>query len=55
VRARLGDERRNWLLIKRRDEGADARRRPTRTEPRSVMSGRTLEEVAQDAGDDDGG
>ncbi|HEX8075069.1 MAG TPA: DNA polymerase ligase N-terminal domain-containing protein [Thermoleophilaceae bacterium] len=35
-----------WLLIKRRDEGADARRRPTSTQPESVLSGRTIEEVA---------
>ena len=35
-----------WLLIKRRDEEADARRDPVSTEPRSVLSGRTVEEVA---------
>ena len=35
-----------WLLIKRRDEGADARRNPTSTQPESVLSGRTVEEVA---------
>jgi DNA ligase D-like protein (predicted 3'-phosphoesterase) len=34
-----------WLLIKRRDEGADARRRPVRTQPQSVLSGRTVEEL----------
>jgi DNA ligase D-like protein (predicted 3'-phosphoesterase) len=34
-----------WLLIKRRDEQADARRRPTSTQPESVVSGRTIEEV----------
>jgi DNA ligase D-like protein (predicted 3'-phosphoesterase) len=33
-----------WLLIKRRDEAADARRDPVRTQPRSVLSGRTLGE-----------
>jgi DNA ligase D-like protein (predicted 3'-phosphoesterase) len=38
-----------WLLIKRRDEGADARRNPVSTEPRSVLSGRTVEEVAAEA------
>ena len=38
-----------WLLIKRRDEGADARRRPLSTEPRSVLTGRTVEEVADEA------
>ena len=40
---------RDWLLIKRRDECADARRRPTSTQPESVLSGRTVEQVAQPA------
>lgn len=35
-----------WLLVKTDDEEADARRNPVSTEPRSVLSGRTLEEVA---------
>jgi DNA ligase D-like protein (predicted 3'-phosphoesterase) len=34
-----------WLLLKRRDEAADARRDPVSTRPESVKSGRTLEEV----------
>jgi DNA ligase D-like protein (predicted 3'-phosphoesterase) len=34
-----------WLLIKMKDEGADARRRPANTQPRSVLSGRTVAEV----------
>jgi DNA ligase D-like protein (predicted 3'-phosphoesterase) len=36
-----------WLLVKRRDERADARRRPTSTQPESVLTGRTIEEVAR--------
>lgn len=36
-----------WLVVKRRDEGADARRNPQSTQPRSVKSGRTVEEVAE--------
>ncbi len=36
-----------WLLIKRRDEGADARRRPQTTQPESVKTGRTVEQVAK--------
>jgi len=35
-----------WLLIKRADEGADARRNPQRAQPESVRSGRTIEQVA---------
>ena len=34
-----------WLLIKRRDEGADARRNPVTTEPESVRTGRTIDEI----------
>lgn len=42
-----GGEKPQWLVIKRRDEGADARRRPERTQPQSVKSGLTVEQVAQ--------
>lgn len=45
-----GDQER-WLLVKMDDDGADARRNPVSTEPESVRSGRTLDEVAED-GDD---
>jgi DNA ligase D-like protein (predicted 3'-phosphoesterase) len=37
-----------WLLIKRRDEGADARRNPQSSQPESVKSGRTIEDFARD-------
>jgi DNA ligase D-like protein (predicted 3'-phosphoesterase) len=37
------DER--WLLIKKRDEQADARRNPVSTQPESVKSGKTIEEL----------
>jgi DNA ligase D-like protein (predicted 3'-phosphoesterase) len=46
------DER--WLLIKLRDEAADARRRPVSSQPQSVISGRTiadLERAAEQADD----
>ena len=39
-----------WLLVKMDDEGADARRNPVGTEPESVLSGRTVEEVAEEEG-----
>lgn len=42
-----GDEE-GWLLIKMDDEEADRRRNPTSTEPESVLTGRTLEEVAEE-------
>ncbi|MFI2200349.1 DNA polymerase ligase N-terminal domain-containing protein [Streptomyces sp. NPDC020192] len=43
-------ERERWIMIKLSDEGADARRNPVSTEPASVRSGRTLEELAEDDG-----
>jgi DNA ligase D-like protein (predicted 3'-phosphoesterase) len=46
-----GGEKPQWLLIKRRDEAADARRRPQSTQPESVRTGRTVEQVAREAGE----
>ncbi len=39
---RTGD---NWILVKRRDERADARRRPTSTQRKSVLTGRTVDDL----------
>ncbi|WP_163559261.1 DNA polymerase ligase N-terminal domain-containing protein [Halomonas sp. NO4] len=48
---RTGLQGNGWLLIKMDDDRADARRHPVATEPRSVKSGRTLQEVRDhDAG-----
>lgn len=44
----------NWLLIKMDDEAADARRNPVSTEPDSVLSGRSMEDIEDDADGDDG-
>ena len=55
VLQRMGkDDGADWLLIKMDDDEADARRNPTSTEPKSVLSGRTIEEVAKEeqAGDE---
>src|SRR6266567_6065772 len=38
--------RERWLLVKMKDEAADARRNPVKTQPQSVRSGRTIEELA---------
>ena len=40
-----------WLLVKMDDEEADARRKPVKTQPRSVLTGRTVREVAAEEGD----
>ena len=34
-----------WLLVKRKDADADARRKPVRSQPQSVLSGRTLDDL----------
>jgi DNA ligase D-like protein (predicted 3'-phosphoesterase) len=46
-----GGEKAKWLLVKTRDDEADARRRPTATQPRSVLSGRTVKQVARGSDD----
>ena len=48
-----GDDAR-WLLVKMRDDDADARRNPTSTEPESVASGRTIDAVEDEDEDGDG-
>ncbi|MFP4515082.1 MAG: DNA polymerase ligase N-terminal domain-containing protein [Parcubacteria group bacterium] len=35
----------NWLLIKKKDKGADKRRKPLKTEPKSVLSNKTIEDI----------
>jgi DNA ligase D-like protein (predicted 3'-phosphoesterase) len=47
-----GGDRERWLLIKERDRDADARRKPARTQLESVISGRTLEQVAAEEGEE---
>jgi DNA ligase D-like protein (predicted 3'-phosphoesterase) len=38
-----------WLLVKMRDDAADARRNPVSTRPESVLSGRSLRDIRKDA------
>ena|SRR5437763_5962700 len=42
-----GGRREQWLLVKTRDAAADARRNPVSTQPESVLSGRTTEQLAK--------
>ena len=51
ARFRVASGRRErWILVKTRDDYADARRNPVSAEPSSVLSGPTIEQVA--AGED---
>jgi DNA ligase D-like protein (predicted 3'-phosphoesterase) len=43
------EPRERWLLVKVRDDAADAHRDPVATQPESVLTGRTIEEVAAEA------
>jgi DNA ligase D-like protein (predicted 3'-phosphoesterase) len=43
-----GEDDERWILVKMDDEEADARRNPASTEPESVLSGRTLDEIAEE-------
>jgi len=47
TRTGRGDDRR-WLLVKMRDEEADARRNPVSTQTKSVLTGRTLKQIRDD-------
>ena len=50
IRTGKGDEER-WLLLKMKDDEADARRNPVNTENESVVSGRTLKEIREEEQD----
>lgn len=43
--SRMGGDERNWLLMKLDDDGADRRRKPATTQPRSVLTGRSNEDL----------
>jgi DNA ligase D-like protein (predicted 3'-phosphoesterase) len=45
---RTGGKKEQWLMIKMKDDEADARRNPATTEPRSVKTGRTMEEIREE-------
>ncbi len=46
TRTGMDGERERWILVKVRDDAADARRNPVSTRPESVLSGRTIEDIA---------
>ncbi len=45
IHTRMRGQEKNWLLIKEKDDEADARRNPVSTEPQSVISGLSVEEM----------
>jgi DNA ligase D-like protein (predicted 3'-phosphoesterase) len=49
TRFRIEGGQPQWLLVKMDDAQADRRRNPVRTEPRSVLSGKTIAEIARAA------
>ena len=42
-----GGKRPRWLLVKMDDEGADRRRKPVSSQPGSVISGQTIEDLVR--------
>lgn len=46
AKTRMGGRQEQWLLIKADDECADRRRKPATTQPESVLSGRTNEDIS---------
>lgn len=46
IRTSMDGNKKQWLLIKMHDEYADARRNPVSSQPESVLSGKTIEEIA---------
>jgi DNA ligase D-like protein (predicted 3'-phosphoesterase) len=49
LRRLRGGRKESWLLVKKRDDQADARRNPVSTQPESVLTGKTIEEVASES------
>ena len=45
------EDKPKWLLVKMKDDEADARRNPVGAEPDSVVSGRSLKEIAEEETD----
>src|SRR5690554_5935494 len=49
IQMKSGKMKGNWLLIKIDDSEADARRNPTNTQNKSVVSGRTMKEISTES------
>ncbi|SOC78643.1 DNA ligase D, 3'-phosphoesterase domain-containing protein [Salinimicrobium sediminis] len=53
VEMKGGKMKGNWLLMKQDDAEADARRNPVSTQSKSVVSGRTLKQIAKNESETD--
>src|SRR5699024_2225677 len=47
VKMDSGEQKGNWLLIKKDDDKADARTKPVSTQNKSVVSDKTIDEIAK--------
>jgi DNA ligase D-like protein (predicted 3'-phosphoesterase) len=45
IQTKMRGQKKNWLLVKMKDKAAHSRRDPTKSEPKSVLTGRTIEDV----------
>lgn len=48
IKMKSGNMKGNWLLVKMKDAEADARRNPVNTETKSVVSGKTMKQIAKE-------
>ena len=48
IKMKSGNMKGNWLLVKMNDDEADARRNPVSTQTKSVVTGRSLKEIAKE-------
>lgn len=48
IKMKSGNMKGNWLLVKMKDKEADARRNPVNTENKSVVSDRTMNQIAKE-------
>jgi DNA ligase D-like protein (predicted 3'-phosphoesterase) len=45
IQTRMRGQEKNWLLVKMKDKASRSGREPTKSEPKSVLTGRTIEEI----------
>lgn len=53
ARTSRGNDDEQWVIFKLDDKKADARRNPVNSEPNSVLTGRSLEEIKKEENSDE--